>query len=124
MIPVHEVYNRIQTVGGKFFSVTFRRKHPKYSDERGEDGRRIVLEPAGAERHMVCRRRVRRYTLGVIPPEVRLREDLRNRVLTVFDVATFNQLRRQGYRLVTAGRQSYRRINVAEVVDISIPQLE
>jgi hypothetical protein len=123
MIEPNDAWTRIFAVGGEIFSVSFMRKNPKYDENKA------IVEPRGAIRRMVCRRRVRRYTRGVIAPAVRMAEDVKHNVLTVFDLQFFMQHRQEllerGFTReianLAAGRAAYRRINMAQVVDISIP---
>lgn len=117
-----EAWARIQAHPRIFFKVSFRRKRPKYAKD--EKGRRYVMEPAGAIREMTCRLRVRKYVKGVLPEGQRKVEDLRHNVLTVFDTTVFHELRRKGLSKMEAGRQSYRRINMQEVISLSLPTLE
>jgi hypothetical protein len=113
-IPSQVAWAELLARGTRIFTVRFRRKH------KGQNG-----EPKGSIRVMTCRLRVRKYTnsvtgLGrVIPPAVRRAEDVRCNVLTVFDIQLFNQYRHQGYGVIAAGRASYRRVNMAQVVSIS-----
>lgn len=100
----------IDSVGGRFFSVTFALKN------KAKDGR-----PAGTLRDMLCRRRVKKYVKGIISPAARRMEDDRCEVLTVWDVQKFQELLKQGLPKMTAGRKSYRRINLQGIVSISIP---
>lgn len=93
------------------------------------DGTRTteVIAGAGRVRVMVCRRLVQKFALGVIPPEVRFQEDVEHNVITVFDLGVFRTLRTaledQGMTafqaMMTAGRRSYRRINLADVVELT-----
>lgn len=120
MIDSNEAWNRIAVAGKQFFSVSFQRKNDKVGKD--ENGKKVVIEPAGTIRKMLCRRGVKKYAKGVLPPGQRKAEDIRCNVLTVFDVQEMAKLRKSGMRMGEAGRKSYRRINMAEVVDISIPQ--
>ena len=98
----------IRAHGGKFFRVSFARK------TAGKNG-----EKPGDIRRMLCRRSVRKYTKGVLLPGVRKEEDAKNAVLTVWDVEKFHQARKAGKGLKAAGRSSYRRINLSEVVELT-----
>lgn len=127
MITTIDAWNRIAAAGGIIFSVTFRRKHPKIDRETKQ-----VVEPAGSLRKMTCRRGVRKHTQGIIPPGVRLAEDVRCNVLTVWDIEFYHERKRElrqqgvpaGVANMRAGRAAYRRINMAEVVEISLPETE
>ena len=126
MINIQDMWNRVALADatGIIFSVSFKRKHPKYEyQEAGGKKVRVEIEPSGAIRHMLCRRRVHKYTKGIIPPGVRLAEDVKCGVLTVFDLQYFKQLKSKGYPNITAGRKSYRRINLMEVVSTSLPEI-
>lgn len=129
MIDTVDAWHRIWSVEGQIFRVAFRRKHDAYG--RDENGRRVLYEPKGTIRRMLCRRRVHRYTRNVIPPEARLSEDVANNVLTVFDLETFLRKRKdlldrgieKNIANLSAGRASFRRINMSAIEEISIPAL-
>lgn len=121
MIETNQIWARIFAFDGQIFSITFRRKNAKYGHDNR--GRRVVLEPAGSERRMLCRRRVPRYWRNVIPEAVRMDEDVTNNVLTVFDLGVFHRLRGQGVAKIRAGRASYRRINMSAVEVTSLPEV-
>ncbi len=94
----------IRAKKGRFFAVEFRRK------TKGRNG-----ELPGTIRKMTCRRSVRRYcTSG----RSNAGSDAENSVLTVWDVEAFRAARREGKPLGEAGRQAYRRINLAGIVRI------
>lgn len=116
-IPVSDVVARIGKVGGQFFSVKFARKNDKKVNG-------VVVALAGEERKMLCRRGVKKYADGVLPEGKRKKEDATNEVLTVWDVGVYQQERKNGRDQESAGRKSYRRINLADVKAISIPQVE
>lgn len=125
-IPIPEAWQRILAARGRIFRVTFRTKTPQY--ERSFDGRKgRLIAPAGRIRTMICRRLVQKFTLGVISPEARFLEDVVNNVLTVFDIQMFNALRLHledqgiapGVALMQAGRRSYRRLNMAHILNIT-----
>jgi hypothetical protein len=125
MVASLEAWQRILTGKGRIFRVTFRTKTPQYM--RLPDGRRgPIIGPAGRVREMVARINVRKFELGVISPAARRAEDLVNNVLTCFDVQLFNNLRvhltDQGMTPslanIVAGRRSYRRINMADVINL------
>ena len=86
-----------------------------------------MIAPAGRIRTMVARLGVGKYTLGIIHPDVRRAEDIANNVLTCFDVQVFNALRTHledqgvepGLAIFMAGRRSYRRINMADVLELT-----
>jgi len=105
---------------GKFFKVTFKRKTNKYATV---DGVRTLVAKKGDLRTMLCRRGVGSFTnasLGFAgKAKDTVSEDSRNDVMTVFDVELYNQYRKDGLRPVSAGRRAYRRINLADVTDIS-----
>lgn len=112
--------NIINSKKGKFFSVTFKRKTNKYEVINGQ---KTCTAHKGDLRTMLCRRSVTRFTntnLGFSgKPKNTVREDDQNDVLTVFDIGVYNAYRNGGLRPITAGRRSYRRINLREVVSIS-----
>lgn len=125
MITSQQAWSRILKTKGKIFRVVFRTKTPQYA--RNPDGSRgLMIAPAGRVRTMVARLGVQKFTKGVIPPEVRRAEDLQHDVLTCFDVQVFNALRthfedegvERGLAIFMAGRRSYRRINMNEVLQI------
>lgn len=132
MITANDVWNRIFSIRGELFRVVFRTKTSQH--RMNPDGTRTseIISGPGRTRSMLCRRLVQKFALGVIPPAVRLAEDVENNVLTVWDIETFRMLRihleDQGMKpfeaLMTAGRRSYRRINMAEILSISIPPAE
>jgi len=128
-----EAKQLIETQGGKFFRVLFKRKNDKVVGG-------VVVAKAGETRSMLCRRGVKKFVKGVIPPAVRRAEDSRNMVLTVHDVEVFRELRttpilcptcngagcafckqigKRPMRLKEAGAAAYRRINLQEVEDLS-----
>ncbi len=114
--PVAEVAARIASVGGQFFAVDFCRKNDKKVGG-------VVVEAAGSVRHMVCRRGVAKYVKGVLPEGQRKAEDAKHDVLTVWDVGVYQQLRKEGVDQGAAGEKAYRRINMADVKAISIPEV-
>jgi len=113
-IPVRSVQARIKSSKGHFFSVDFARKKAKKVNG-------VVVEPAGAIRHMLCRTGVAKFVQGVQPEGKRRDEDSRHDVLTVWDVGVYQNLRREGMEQELAGVKAYRRINMADVKAISIP---
>lgn len=123
----------IESQGGKFFRVQFRRKHDKVVDG-------VVVAKAGEVRSMLCRRGVKKFVKGVIPAAQRRAEDSKNLVLTVWDCETFHTKLKEikscetcqgsgcsfckntGFRpasIKAAGQASYRRINLREVESLS-----
>lgn len=132
MIETADAWQRVWSVRGEIFRVVFRTKtSQRLMNADGTRTNEIVAGP-GRTRSMLARRLVQKFALGVIPADVRLAEDVRANVLTVWDIETFKMLRThledQGMKpfeaLMTAGRRSYRRINMADVISISIPPLE
>lgn len=129
MITAEDAWHRIFSVRGEIFRVVFRTKTAqRHMNLDGTRTSEIVAGP-GRVRSMLARRLVQKFALGVIPADMRLAEDIAANVLTVWDVETFKMLRThledQGMKpfeaMMTAGRRSYRRINMADIVSISIP---
>jgi hypothetical protein len=125
-IPSNEAWERILDARGRIFRVTFRTKTPqRRMNPDGTRTQEIVAGP-GRIRTMVARRLVQKFALGVIHPEERFQEDVEHNVLTVWDVQTFHLLRRhledQGMEpfaaMMTAGRRSYRRLNMDQIIDL------
>ena len=117
-IPLPTVNRQLRLRRGRYFRIVFRRKNDKV------EGGRVVAR-AGELREMLCRLNVHAYKnrvtgLGrVISDEERAEEDRRCRVLTCWCVDEYHRLRRAGTARVTAGRRSYRRVNLVGVVEIT-----
>jgi hypothetical protein len=105
-LQLNDAWMRILSQPGKIFSVKFRKRYGAQ---------------AGTIRDMLCMRPVYKYATGVVPPAERFVEDWNNDVLTVWDLQKFRELRAQGVPEDQAGYDSYRKINMREILDISIP---
>ena len=112
-VNMTEVKARISSIRGQFFAVDFARKNDKKVNG-------VVVEKAGDIRHMVCRRGVAKYVSNVLPEGHRKEEDERNAVLTIWDVQAYQADRKEGKQQDEAGKNAYRRINLADVKAISI----
>lgn len=110
-LTVDEIFNLLRKeTHGRFFSVTY---------ERRTDGLR---QRAGDLRTMLCRvaGTMRKYKRGIVPTARRDREDFRLAVLTVWDIQQYQQNRQHGMDQETAGRNAYRRIDVAGIRHCSV----
>lgn len=122
MIPIDQIREKILKSRGKIFSVSFRRR----TDKKDNSG--FVVERAGTIRRMTCRTLVSRFVSGLNDPNKRIKEDLANNVVTVFDVQTYNELMKEykkaGWSKKIAGHlagpKSYRRVNLEEVIETSL----
>jgi len=112
VLPIAEALTRIANSNGKFFSVSFKRKTAKKVNG-------VVIAPKGSIRKMLCRTGVAKYVTGTGNGN-RKAEDARNEVLTVWDIAEYQLKRKQGMSQESAGNGSYRRINVADIKEMSL----
>jgi hypothetical protein len=106
-----------------FFHVSFRRRTPK-KDKNGK-----TVEVEGTIREMVCRTGVNSFKKGIVSDEKRNAEDLKHAVLTVFDIQHFLKLLKAAKDVNTVindklrfvyGCKSWRRINVLEILSLSV----
>jgi hypothetical protein len=110
-LRVDQIYNLLRfDTRGRFFSVTF---------ERRTNG---LNQRAGEIRTMLCRTAgtMSAFKRGVIPTERRDREDFRNAVITVWDCAAYLRNLSAGMDRETAGREAFRRIDIAGIKSCSI----
>jgi len=98
---------------GKMFSVTFARKVDKKVGG-------VIVEPAGSLRTMTARTGVSKGVKGVDEPEVRKAEDVRNNVLTVYDVNVMDANKNSGLPEDEWTKGAFRRINLAELKTVKL----
>jgi hypothetical protein len=110
-LPVADALQVISDKGHQFFGVSFRRKNDKKVGG-------VVVEEAGTIRKMLCRRHVGKYVSGTGTGN-RAAQDSHNQVLTVWDVGVYQKLRKTGKTQEQAGKASYRRINIPQIIRIS-----
>ena len=103
-----ELFWRLKQTNGRFFKVTFRCRCPRVRNGQ-------IVAPVGRVREMLCRLNVNVFKRNIISDEQRDREDLQHAILTCWDVQEYFRLRGQGMVRRVAGRNSYRRINLAEI---------
>jgi len=106
-----DAYNRILASPGKFFFVEFHLRRASRTDGR----------PAGTIRRMLAKVPCHKYKKGIVSDAERAAEDAANDTVTCWDVQKFKELRANGVPLMEAGWQSYRRIPLDDIVNISIP---
>jgi hypothetical protein len=103
-------WDKIINNPSRFFYVEFRTKTQSRNSGR----------PAGSIRKMLCKRPVHKYKRNRLGDMARDLEDKENNVITVWDVQKFNELRKKGISKRKAGWLSYRRINLDDVISLSI----
>lgn len=104
-----QVLKKIERKKGQFFKVTFRRKNDKKVNGQ-------VIHKAGEVCEILCRRGVSRFVKG--KGQKRAINDIKNNVLTVFNVSHYNSIRKS-LGDMKAGQASYRRFDLDNVIRIS-----
>jgi len=112
LVARKKLFSIIKHEGNRFFSVYFIRKTDSKNGKKGQ------------LRKMLCRTGVNNYKKGIIPDEVRDKEDLDHGVLTVWSVDSYQSNIKNGMDKTLAASNAWRRINLDEIVSCSIEKVE
>lgn len=112
---IDQLIPRLLDTNGNFFAVKFLCRCPRIQNG-------VEVAPVGRQRNMLCSLPRQQFILGVIPPHVRLAEDQRCGVFTVFCVDSFAQNRQNhpNWTLFQQGSKAHRRINLLEIEPASL----